>query len=151
GTRPIDLSGLQRINGGSTFRWSGRYDYDLNVAHTLDTQLNVFADFDPRLPEAYREREFVYLANIVPALQLSGPEPVRNPNFVGLDSMNFGIANPATKRDLARVIERVDAVFMNDAELRQYTGTYHLLQAARQVLDAGPRVVLIKKGEYGAL
>jgi sugar/nucleoside kinase (ribokinase family) len=151
GTRPIDLTGLQRVQNGTTFRWAGRYDYDLNVAHTLDTQLNVFADFDPQLPEVYRESEFVYLANIVPALQLNVLEQVRKPKFVGLDSMNFWIGNPDTKKDLGKVIERVDAVFMNDAEIRQYTGTYHLLQAAREILSAGPKVVLIKKGEHGAL
>jgi sugar/nucleoside kinase (ribokinase family) len=151
GTRAIDLTGLQRVQNGTTFRWAGRYDYDLNVAHTLDTQLNVFAEFDPRLPESYRASEFVYLANIVPALQLSVLEQVRAPRFVGLDSMNFWIGNPDTRRDLAKVIERVDGVFMNDAEIRQYTGTYHLLQAAREILSAGPTVVLIKKGEHGAL
>ncbi len=150
-SRPIDLNGLQRIQNGKTFRWAGRYDYDLNVAHTLDTQLNVFADFDPRLPEQYRASEYVYLANILPSLQLSVLEQVRQPRFVGLDSMNFWIGNPDTKRDLTRVIERVTAVFMNDAEIRQYTGTYHLLQAAREILDLGPRVVLIKKGEHGAM
>jgi sugar/nucleoside kinase (ribokinase family) len=150
GTRPIDLTGLQRANG-NTFRWAGRYDYDLNVAHTLDTQLNVFGDFDPQLPESYQASEFVYLANIVPALQLNVLSQVRSPKFVGLDSMNFWIGNPDTKRDLGRVIERVDAVFMNDAEIRQYTGTYHLLQAARQLLELGPKVILIKKGEHGAL
>ena len=150
-SRPIDLTGLQRVQNGATFRWAGRYDYDLNVAHTLDTQLNVFGDFDPQLPEAYRESEFVYLANIVPALQLNVLSQVRKPRFVGLDSMNFWIGNPDTKRDLGKVIERVDAVFMNDAEIRQYTGTYHLMQAARQMLDLGPKVILIKKGEHGAL
>ena len=150
-TRPIDLHGLQRIQNGKTFRWAGRYDYDLNVAHTLDTQLNVFADFDPRLPEQYRETEYVYLANIQPSLQLNVLEQVRRPRFVGLDSMNFWIGNPETRGDLTRVIERVTAVFMNDAEIRQYTGTYHLLQAAREILELGPRVVLIKKGEHGAM
>lgn len=150
-TRPIDLHGLQRIQNGKTFRWAGRYDYDLNVAHTLDTQLNVFADFDPRLPEQYRETDYVYLANIQPSLQLNVLEQVRRPRFVGLDSMNFWIGNPETRGDLTRVIERVTAVFMNDAEIRQYTGTYHLLQAAREILELGPRVVLIKKGEHGAM
>jgi sugar/nucleoside kinase (ribokinase family) len=151
GTRPIDLHGLQCIQNGKTFRWAGRYDYDLNVAHTLDTQLNVFADFDPRLPEQYRESEYVYLANILPSLQLNVLEQVRRPRFVGLDSMNFWIGNPETRGDLTRVIERVTAVFMNDAEIRQYTGTYHLLQAAREILELGPQVVLIKKGEHGAM
>jgi sugar/nucleoside kinase (ribokinase family) len=149
--RGIDLSGLERVPNGRTFRWAGRYDYDLNVAHTLDTQLNVFADFRPRLPEAFRDTEFVYLANITPRLQLDVLEQMRQPRFVGLDSMNFWIANPETRRDLSRVIERVDAVFMNDAEIRQYTGKYNLFEAARDVLDQGPRVVLMKKGEHGAV
>jgi sugar/nucleoside kinase (ribokinase family) len=150
-TRPIDLTGLQRIPDGKSFRWAGRYEYDLNVAHTLDTQLNVFADFDPRLPSEYRDSEFVYLANILPSLQLSVLEQIRRPRFVGLDSMNFWIGNPETRRDLGRVVERVTAVFMNDAEIRQFTGTYHLLRAAREILALGPRVVLIKKGEHGAM
>ena len=149
--RGVDLSGLERIPNGRTFRWAGRYDYDLNVAHTLDTQLNVFADFRPRLPEAYWDTEFVYLANITPRLQLDVLEQVRQPRFVGLDSMNFWIANPETRRELSRVIQRVDAVFMNDAEIRQYTGKYNLFEAARDVLDQGPRVVLMKKGEHGAV
>ena len=150
-TRRIDLAGLQRVPGGRTFRWAGKYDFDLNVARTLDTQLNVFADFLPRLPEEYRDSEFVYLANITPALQLEVLRQVRKPRFVGLDSMNFWIGNPETRRVLAEVIARVDAVFMNDAELRQYTGRYNLLEAARQVLAQGPRAVLIKKGEHGAM
>jgi sugar/nucleoside kinase (ribokinase family) len=147
----VDLEGLQRVPDGKTFRWAARYEYDMNVAHTLDTQLNVFADFKPRLPESYRETEFVYLANILPRLQLDVLDQVRRPKFVGLDSMNFWIANPETRADLARVIERVDAVFMNDAEIRQYTGTYNLFEAARRLLAQGPRVVLMKKGEHGAV
>jgi len=150
-SRPVDITGLQKVPNGKTFRWAGRYDYDLNVAHTLDTQLNVFADFDPSLPEAYRRSEYVYLANIVPSLQLRVLEQVCQPKFVGLDSMNFWIGNEDTKRDLTRVIERVTAVFMNDAEIRQFTGTYSVLQAARQILELGPRVVLVKKGEHGAM
>jgi sugar/nucleoside kinase (ribokinase family) len=149
--RGVDLTGLQRIQDGKTFRWAGRYEYDMNVAHTLDTQLNVFADFKPELPESFRETEYVYLANILPSLQLNVVSQVRRPRFVGLDSMNFWIGNPETRADLARVIERVDAVFMNDAEIRQYTGSYNLFEAARQLLSQGPRVVLMKKGEHGAV
>ncbi len=150
-SRRIDLGGLQRHADGATFRWAGDYGYDLNVAHTIDTQLNVFADFKPTLPDAYLDAEFVYLANILPSLQLDVLSRIRKPKFVGLDSMNFWIANPETRAVLAQVIERVDAVFMNDAEIRQYTGTYNLLAAARQILASGPRVVLIKKGEHGAV
>ncbi len=151
GRRRVDLAGLQCVPDAKTFRWAGRYEYDLNVAHTLDTQLNVFADFVPHLPGDYRESEYVYLANIQPRLQLAVLEQVRRPRFVGLDSMNYWIGNPDTRRQLAQVIERVDAVFMNDAEIRQYTGRYNLFEAARQVLAEGPRAVLIKKGEHGAV
>jgi sugar/nucleoside kinase (ribokinase family) len=150
-SKKVDLEGLQRQKDGSTFRWAGDYGYDLNVANTIDTQLNVFADFKPKLPESYRDAEFVYLANIMPALQLDVLEQVRKPKFVGLDSMNFWIGNPDTKAILSEVIKKVDAVFMNDAEIRQYTGSYNILVAAREILDQGPRAVLIKKGEHGAV
>ncbi len=147
----IDVAGLQRVEGGRTFRWSGKYDYDLNVAHTLDTQLNVFADFRPELPAHYRGTEYVYLANIQPQLQLDVLKQVQRPKFIGLDSMNFWIGNPETRAQLSQVIDRVDVVFMNDAEIRQYTETYNLFEAARKVLSQGPRAVLIKKGEHGAV
>ncbi|MBI2756657.1 MAG: sugar kinase [Chloroflexi bacterium] len=147
----VDLAGLQTVPGGATFRWAGKYEFDLNVAHTLDTRLNVFTDFQPRLPEHFRDTEFVYLANIQPGLQLDVLSQIHHPRFVGLDSMNFWIGNPETRATLSQVIARVNAVFMNDAEIRQYTGTYHLLEAARQVLSEGPDVVLIKKGEHGAV
>jgi len=150
-SRNIDLAGLQRQANGATFRWVGDYGYDLNVAHTIDTQLNVFADFKPQLPESYKDVEFVYLANIMPALQLEVLSQVRKPKFVGLDSMNFWIGNPETKAILGDVIKKVDAVFMNDAEIRQYTGTHNILVAARELLDQGPSVILIKKGEHGAV
>jgi sugar/nucleoside kinase (ribokinase family) len=147
----VDLQGLQRIANGKTFRWKGRYEFDMNVAHTLDTQLNVFGEFQPNLPESYRETEYVYLANITPKLQLDVLDQVRNPRFVGLDSMNFWIGNPDTKSDLTKVIQRVNAVFMNDQEIRQYTGKYNLFEAARDILNLGPQVVLMKKGEHGAV
>jgi sugar/nucleoside kinase (ribokinase family) len=147
----IDLAGVQRIARGRTFHWAGSYGYDMNVAHTLDTQLNVFGDFKPNLPEPYRDTEFVYLANITPQLQLDVLDQIRRPRFVGLDSMNFWIGNPDTRADLERAIARVDAVFMNDAEIRQFTGSYNLFEAARSILDRGPSVVLLKKGEHGAV
>lgn len=150
-SRGIDMRGVQRVQNGKTFRWSGRYEYDMNVAHTLDTQLNVFGDFKPDLPDRYRNTEYVYLANITPRLQLDVLHQVDNPKFIGLDSMNFWIANPETKADLTEVIKRVTAVFMNDAEIRQYTGKYNLFEAARDVLELGPKVVLMKKGEHGAI
>lgn len=149
--RDVDLAGLQRRADGTTFRWVGDYGYDLNVAHTIDTQLNVFADFRPELPDAFRDVRYVYLANIMPALQLEVLDQIRDPAFVGLDSMNFWIENPQTRELLWKVIERVNAVFMNDAEIRQLTGKHNLLTAARELLARGPRVVLIKKGEDGAV
>ena len=149
--RGVDLHGVQHVQNGKTFRWSGRYEYDMNVAHTLDTQLNVFGEFKPDLPESYRQTEYVYLANITPRLQLDVLEQVENPKFVGLDSMNFWIGNPNTRRDLTEVIKRVTAVFMNDSEIRQYTGKYNLFEAARDILNLGPTVVLMKKGEHGAI
>src|SRR5436190_12226750 len=150
-THGIDTSDLERIPEGQTFRWKGRYEYDMNVAHTLDTQLNVFGDFQPNLPENYRQTEYVYLANITPSLQLGVLEQVHGPKFVGVDSMNFWIGNPDTRGDLTEVIKRVNAVFMNDGEIRQYTGKYNLFEAARDVLALGPQVVLMKKGEHGAV
>ncbi len=150
-THNVDVAGLQRVEGGKTFRWAGKYEYDLNVAHTLDTQLNVFADFNPDLPGHYRASDYVYLANIQPQLQLNVLDQIERPKLVGLDSMNYWIGNPETRAQLARVVERVDVVFMNDAEIRQYTDTYNLFEAARKVLAQGPRAVLIKKGEHGAV
>src|SRR5579859_3226703 len=90
-SKGVDLEGLQRVLDGKTFRWSGRYEYDMNVAHTLDTQLNVFGEFQPNLPDSYRSTEFVYLANITPRVQLEVLDQVRKPRFVGVDSMNFWI------------------------------------------------------------
>lgn len=149
--RGVDLGGLQVERSGRTFRWKGRYDYDLNVAHTLETELNVFADFSPALPDHYRSASLLYLANIQPGLQRGVLEQVERPRFVGVDSMNFWIENPATRAELAAVIRQVDGVFMNSAELREYTRRATLLDGARALLDEGPRVVLIKSGEHGAM
>lgn len=144
----VDMAGLQRA-AGRTFRWAGRYDFDLNTAYTLDTQLNVFADFRPQLPEAYRDTPYVFLANIDPELQLSVLEQLRTPRLVALDSMNYWIE---TKREaLQRVIARADLLLLNEAEVRQLCGTYSLVRAAREVLAMGPRALAIKKGEHGAV
>lgn len=146
--RGIDLSGLQRVPG-STFRWVGRYDYDMNVAHTLDTRLNVFEHFRPELPEGYKDARFVFLGNIDPELQLEVLKQVRNPQFSALDTMNFWIEG---KRDaLTAVMREVDAVLINEAEIREYTGEYNVLSAARAVRSLGPRHVIVKRGEYGAV
>jgi sugar/nucleoside kinase (ribokinase family) len=146
--RGVDLSGLQRCPG-DTFRWVGEYHYDMNVAHTLDTQLNVFETFRPTIPDSYRAADFVFLGNIDPELQLEVLRQVSQPKLTALDTMNFWIER---KRDaLTQVIQRVDAVLINDAEIREYTGCYNVLKAARQLQAAGPRYVIVKRGEYGAM
>jgi sugar/nucleoside kinase (ribokinase family) len=147
-SRGIDLEGLQR-RPGRTFRWKGYYDYDLNDAHTLDTQLNVFQDFQPELPESYRDSEFVFLANIDPVLQRRVLEQVRSPRLVLCDTMNYWIEN--RREELLKTIGMVDIMLLNDAEARQLTGEPNLIQAGRSILKMGPRRVIIKKGEHGVL
>ncbi len=146
--RQVDLAGLEVVEGGRTFRWRGRYEYDLNTAHTLDTQLNVFAEFSPKLPETYRRPGLLFLANIAPELQRAVLEQIERPALVALDTMNFWISS---RRDaLADVMRLVDVVLINEAEARQFADTYSLLGAARAILALGPKAVIIKKGEYGA-
>ena len=148
-SRGIDLAGVQTVAGGKTFRWAGYYDFDLNIAHTLDTQLNVFADFQPALPESYKKAKYVFLANIDPELQLQVLTQVENPTLTVCDTMNFWIEG---KRDaLIEVLKRVDIAFMNDAEARQLTGQLSVIKAARALQALGPKTVIIKKGEHGAL
>jgi sugar/nucleoside kinase (ribokinase family) len=146
--RRIDLRGLQ-VMDGKTFRWAGQYKFDMNVAETLDTQLNVFADFHPRLPDDYRQTQYVFLANIHPSLQLEVLDQVRAPKLVVMDSMNFWISG--TKDTLTEVLKRSDIVLLNDGEVRQYTGTANLISGGRSILELGPRAIIIKKGEHGAL
>lgn len=143
----IDVEGLVR-KPGSTFAWSGRYEYDLNVRHTLDTQLNVFADFRPQLPEAYCDSPYLFLANIDPELQLDVLRQAR-PKLTMMDSMNYWIEG---KREaLDEVIRSVDIVLLNDSEMREYSGHYSLVECARKVLSMGPKAVIVKKGEHGAV
>ena len=147
-SRGIDISGVKSMPG-KTFRWSGYYGFDLNQAHTLDTRLNVFEHFRPEIPEEYRNSKYVFLANIDPELQLQVLDQIKSPKLVVCDTMNFWIEN---KRDsLLEVLKRVNVVFMNDAEARQLCGTYSLIKAARQIRELGPPVVIIKKGEHGAV
>ncbi len=147
-SRGVDTAGLVR-KPGRTFRWKGRYEFDLNTAHTLDTQLNVFADFQPDLPAAWRDTEYVFLGNIDPDLQRAVLDQVRGPRFVACDTMNFWITS---KRDsLLQTLKRVDLLFVNDAEARQLSGEHNIVKAARRILTFGPRAVVIKRGEYGAL
>jgi sugar/nucleoside kinase (ribokinase family) len=144
----IDTAGLV-IGPGRTFRWKGKYEYDLNHAHTLDTQLNVFADFQPVLPESYRGSKFVFLANIDPELQLDVLRQVKKPKLVACDTMNFWIEKK--KPALRRVISQVDILFINEAEIRQLTGQANLIKATKTIFKWGAKIIVVKQGEYGAL
>ncbi|HUP01614.1 MAG TPA: PfkB family carbohydrate kinase [Gemmatimonadota bacterium] len=144
----IDLAGLQIVEG-ETFRWGGRYGYDLNTRETLYTHLNVFADFDPVIPADFRESEHVFLANIAPNLQLGVLEQVPRPRTRALDTMNYWIQR--TPAELARVIERVEILLINDSETRELAGEPNLRQAAASLLARGPRLLVVKKGEHGAV
>jgi sugar/nucleoside kinase (ribokinase family) len=147
--RGVDVDGLTPSHG-RTFRWSGQYGYDLNEARTLDTQLNVFADFRPRLDERLRRMPYLFLANIDPELQLEVlRQMAARPTLVALDTMNFWIQG---KREaLLRVLREVDVVTINDAEARQLAGEPNLVKAARAIEAMGPSTVVIKRGEYGAV
>ncbi len=147
-SRHIDLAGLQRA-AGRTFRWQGRYGYDLNEAETLDTQLNVFSDFSPQLPEGYRDAEFVFLANIDPELQLEVLKQVRRPRLVACDTMNFWIAGK--RQALLETLQHVDILVINEGEARQLAEEPNLIRAARRILGMGPRTLVVKRGEYGVL
>ncbi|MBI3394060.1 MAG: sugar kinase [Nitrospirae bacterium] len=147
-SREIDLAGLM-TRPGRTFRWSGSYGYQLNEAQTLATHLNVFEEFRPVLPETYRKAEAVFLANIDPDLQMEVLDHVENPWLVASDTMNFWIAGKPDA--LRRMLARVKVLLVNDGEARQLSGEYNLVRAARAIQGMGPAVVIIKRGEYGAL
>ncbi|HSU38605.1 MAG TPA: PfkB family carbohydrate kinase [Polyangiaceae bacterium] len=144
----VDVSGIERARG-KTFRWWGRYAKDLVSRTTLDTQLNVFADFKPKLPEAWRDGEFLFLGNIHPTLQLDVLTQVKKPRLVAMDTMNFWIeGEPAA---LAKVLERVDLLVINDEEARLLSKEHNLPRAARAIRAMGPKTVIVKRGESGAL
>ena len=144
----IDLAGVEHAEGRS-FRWLGKYDHDLAAAETINTDLGVFGDWEPTVPAAFADSEFVFLANILPEIQGRMLEQVRAPKAVALDTMNYWIER---RRDaLAAVMTRVDIVTVNEAEARQFCGTHNVLKAAREILALGPRAVVIKRAEYGAL
>ena len=147
-SRGVDVGGLVR-RPGRTFRWKGRYEFDLNTAHTLDTQLNVFADFRPDLPAHYRDSDYVFLGNIDPDLQRAVLDQVRAPRFVACDTMNFWISSK--RESLIETLRRVDMLFVNDAEVRQLAEEHNVVKAAKRVLSLGPRAVVVKRGEHGAL
>jgi sugar/nucleoside kinase (ribokinase family) len=146
--RGVDTSGLQPARG-RTFRWVGEYGYDLNEARTLDTQLNVFADFKPALSPALTRAPFLFLANIDPVLQLDVLRQMDRPRLVALDTMNFWIQGK--RDDLQRVLAEVDVLVINDAEARQLAKEPNLVKAARAIVGFGPKAVVVKRGEYGAV
>lgn len=144
----VDLGGLTR-SPGRTFRWAGSYGYDLNVANTLATELNVFETFKPQIPEPWRKAGVLFLANIDPELQIEVLRQVERPKLVACDTMNFWIQS---KREaLCEVLANVDISFMNEGEAREFSGESNLVKAAKKILALGPRFVAIKRGEYGSL
>lgn len=145
----IDTKGIQVIDNGKTFRWSGRYHYDMNTRDTLDTQLNVFADFDPHIPAQYQESKYVCLGNIDPELQMKVLDQISDPELVILDTMNFWIEGKP--EELKKTLERVDIFILNDSEARLLSGDPNLVKSARLIRNMGPEILIIKKGEHGAL
>ena len=147
--RNVDLGGLEIVQGGKTFRWSGRYHYDLNERDTLSTDLNVFEKFNPKVPESFRKTRVVCLGNIDPALQLSVLDQLEKPRIVVCDTMNYWIERK--NADLKKTLERINVLILNDSEARLLSREPNLIKAARVIRSMGPSVLIIKKGEHGAL
>ena len=146
--RTINTDDIERVPRGKTFFWRGRYDFDLNTAHTLDTQLNVFADFMPKLSPESRRARLVFLGNIQPELQLGVREQVRGAELVAVDTMDYWIKS--VPDEVKAIVSAVDVVIINDAEARRLAGEANLIRAAREILSWGPRALVVKRGEYGA-
>jgi len=144
----VDVSALQKVPG-RTFRWKGYYEYDLNQAHTIDTELNVFSDFSPQIPEGHGDSPFLFLANIDPELQLKVLEQVRTPKLVACDTMNFWIESKPEV--LIKLFKKVEILVINEGEARELAGESSLVKAAKKIMDMGPRTLIVKRGEYGAL
>src|SRR3954447_9653172 len=146
-SRDVITDDIERVGGGETFFWQGHYEYDMNVAHTDDTQLNVFADFDPKLSDASKEADLLFLGNIDPELQRRVRASCQSA-FAALDSMNFWLEHQ--RASLVAAIAEVDCLLLNDAEIRELTGEPNLARAARAAMALGPKVIVAKRGEYGA-
>jgi cytidine kinase len=144
----VNTDDVEHIEGGTTFFWAGEYEWNVSVRHTLDTQLNVFGDFQPKLSEASKAADTLFLANIQPDLQREVREECATAKLAALDSMNFWIEN--ARDSLLRTISKVDMLLMNDEEVRQLTEQPTLLKGVRQLMELGPRVVVVKQGEYGS-
>jgi sugar/nucleoside kinase (ribokinase family) len=145
-SRNVNIDGLQQVSG-KTFRWVGKYEGNMNEAITLDTQLNVFAQFAPTLPESYKKSPFVFLANIDPELQMSVLDQIQSPKLVGADTMNFWIDSKL--EGLKKILKRIDFLLINEGELRRLTGDWNTISAVKKITQMGPKAVVIKRGEYG--
>ncbi len=146
----VDLRGLQIREGEKSFFWAGRYHNNMNSRDTLDTQLNVLADFDPVLPDDYKNAEYVMLGNLTPGVQMRVIEQLnKRPKLIGLDTMNFWMDSALSS--LKDVLEKIDVLIINDEEARQLSGEYSLVKAADLIMDMGPSTLVVKKGEHGAL
>ena len=148
-SREIDVEGVQVIKNGKTFRWGGKYHYDLNTRDTLFTELNVFEKFDPKIPPSYRRTSYVCLGNIDPVLQRRVLEQIEKPRLIVGDTMNFWITGK--QKELKETLKLLDVLIVNDAEARQLTNEPNLIKAAKAITTMGPKTVIIKKGEHGAL
>jgi sugar/nucleoside kinase (ribokinase family) len=148
-SRGVDVTDIERVAGGRTFFWRGHYEADLNVAHTDDTQLGVFADFEPKLSEASKRADILFLGNIQPDLQRRVRAQCVTTRLAALDSMNLWIET--TRDSLLAAVGEVDCVMLNDAEVRMLTEEPNLARAARSLMEIGPRIVVAKRGEYGAV
>lgn len=146
--RGMDLRGVT-VADGESFRWAGKYGFDLSKRETLETRLGVFANFHPVIPEPFRDSEFVFLGNIDPELQLDVLQQIRQPKFVACDTMNFWIQGKRTA--VLSLLKHVDVLLVNDSEVRELSGDWHIIRAARWVMKHGPKLVVVKKGEHGAV
>jgi sugar/nucleoside kinase (ribokinase family) len=144
----IDISEI-KVEQGNTFYWKGYYDFDLNTAHTVDTQLNVFSKFEPQLSSEAKDTKFVFLGNIDPVLQLRIYQQVKNPKIVACDTMNYWIEKKFVQ--LKKLLKKIDILFINEAEIRQLTKEYNVIKSARKVLSWGTKIVIVKRGEYGVM
>lgn len=145
----VDLEGLQVVEGGKTFRWAGKYHYDLNVRDTLLTELNVFEKFDPIIPVNFKKSKYICLGNIDPVLQSKVLDQMDDPQFIVCDTMNFWIEGK--KEELLKLLKRVDVLIINDSEARLLAQEPNLIRAAKKIRGLGPKILIIKKGEHGAL
>lgn len=145
----IDLDGLQKVEAGKTFRWGGKYHYDLNVRDTLFTDLNVFKNFDPKIPSGFKSSSYVVLGNIDPVLQLRVLNQINKPRLVVGDTMNYWIETKP--KELMKTVKFMDAIIVNDSEARLLTHEPNLIKAAKKIIKMGPKIIIIKKGEHGAM